>query len=111
MNHLKCIPARLSVYDALRMSKDLRRALIKAFTDPEDFKDQVEPIEVNEASTTSANQCALCMACIAFYDDDLLLESENHNRPLYVTCSIGDRKTNRILIDGGSAVNLLPQTI
>jgi len=44
VSHLKRIPARLSVYDALQMSKELRKALIQALMDPDDYKDQVDPI-------------------------------------------------------------------
>jgi len=36
------------------------------------------------------------------------LGSANHNRPLYVTGRIGDKRINQILLDCGSTVNLLP---
>jgi len=41
ISHLKRIPARLSVYDALQMSKELRRALIQVLMDPDDYKDKL----------------------------------------------------------------------
>lgn len=108
ISHLKRIPARLSVYDALQMSREIRRALIQALMDPDDYKDQVDPIEVDEVLSYPLNQCAACMACVTFSDEDLQLGSANHNRPLYVTGRIGDKRINRILLDCGSAVNLLP---
>ncbi|CAA0836876.1 Unknown protein, partial [Striga hermonthica] len=46
-------------------------------------------------------------AAVTFTDEDLLLGSKPHNRPLFVTGYTRKRKVNRILIDGGSAVNIL----
>ena len=48
---------------------------------------------------------------IIFTDDDHLLGSKIHNRPLFVTGYIREQKVNRILIDGGSAVNIPPLKI
>jgi len=90
------------------MSKELRKALIQALMDPDDYKDQVDPIEVDEVLSSLLNRCATCMACITFNDEDMQLGSTDHNRPLYVTGIIGDKRINRILLDCGSAVNLPP---
>ena len=76
--------------------------------DPDDYKDQVNPIEVDEMLPSPLNRCGARMACITLSDKHLQLESGNHNRPLYVTDMVEDRRINRILIDYGSAVNLLP---
>ena len=48
---------------------------------------------------------------IIFTDDDRLLGSKIHNRPLFVTSDIQEQKVNRILINGGSTVNILPLKI
>ncbi|KAK4381927.1 hypothetical protein Sango_2919800 [Sesamum angolense] len=48
-----------------------------------------------------------CMSTITFTDEDLLLGSKPHNRPLFVAGYVHEQKVNRILIDGGSAVNIL----
>ncbi|CAA0812524.1 Unknown protein, partial [Striga hermonthica] len=45
---------------------------------------------------------------MVFTDEDLLLGSKPHNRPLFVAGYVQEQKINRILIDGGSAVNILP---
>ncbi|KAL0455756.1 UNVERIFIED_CONTAM: hypothetical protein Slati_0914800 [Sesamum latifolium] len=47
------------------------------------------------------------MSAMTFTDEDLLLGSKPHNKPLFVTCYAREQKVNRILIDGGSAVNIL----
>ncbi|KAL0296830.1 UNVERIFIED_CONTAM: hypothetical protein Sradi_6735100 [Sesamum radiatum] len=52
-----------------------------------------------------------CMSTITFTDEDLLLGSKPHNRPLFVAGYVREQKVNRILIDGGSAVNILPLQI
>ena len=45
---------------------------------------------------------------ITFTDEDMLLGAKKHNRPLLMFGEIDDLPTNRIMIDGGSAINLLP---
>ncbi|KAK4397781.1 hypothetical protein Sango_1253600 [Sesamum angolense] len=52
-----------------------------------------------------------CMSTITFTDEDLLLGSKPHNRSLFVVGYVHKQKVNRILIDGGSAVNILPLRI
>ncbi|KAL0395320.1 UNVERIFIED_CONTAM: hypothetical protein Slati_4498200 [Sesamum latifolium] len=52
-----------------------------------------------------------CMSTITFTDEDLLLGSKPYNRPLFVVGYVREQKVNRILIDGGSAVNILPLRI
>ncbi|XP_071904292.1 uncharacterized protein [Coffea arabica] len=48
-----------------------------------------------------------CATTIIFYDDDLTVEFKTHNRPLFVSAYVREQKMNRILIDGGSAVNIM----
>ncbi|PWZ05862.1 hypothetical protein Zm00014a_007970 [Zea mays] len=45
---------------------------------------------------------------MTFADKDLLLGIKKHNRPLLMLGEIDDLVINRIMIDGGSAINLLP---
>ncbi|KAL0295985.1 UNVERIFIED_CONTAM: hypothetical protein Sradi_6650600 [Sesamum radiatum] len=52
-----------------------------------------------------------CMSTINFTDEDLLLGSKPHNHPLFVVGNVREQKVNRILTDGGSAVNILPLRI
>ncbi|KAK4383242.1 Transposon Tf2-12 polyprotein [Sesamum angolense] len=52
-----------------------------------------------------------CMSTINFIDEDLFLWSKPHNRTLFVAGYVHEQKVNRILIDGGSAVNILPLRI
>jgi hypothetical protein len=50
-------------------------------------------------------------ATISFTDDDLLTRTTEHNRPLYVTGMCEGVKINRIFIDPGSSINLMPLKI
>ena len=79
--------------------------------DPNDYKDQVDPIKMDEVLSSPLNRCAECIASITFSSEDLQLGSANHNRPLHVTGMIGDRRVNYILLDYGSTVNLVPSTV
>ncbi|KAL0411752.1 UNVERIFIED_CONTAM: hypothetical protein Slati_3764900 [Sesamum latifolium] len=51
-----------------------------------------------------------CCATLSFTDEDLLLGFKPHSRPLFVLGFIQEQRVNRILIDGGSAVNIMPKT-
>ncbi|TYK24094.1 gag protease polyprotein [Cucumis melo var. makuwa] len=47
---------------------------------------------------------------ISFNDEDFLLGSKLDNRPLYVLGYVWEQKLNQILIDNGSAVNIIPKS-
>jgi len=53
------------------MSKELRRPLIQALMGLDDYKNQVDPIKVDEVLSSPLSQCATCIACITFSDEDL----------------------------------------
>ncbi|XP_070007654.1 uncharacterized protein [Nicotiana sylvestris] len=48
-----------------------------------------------------------CDEKVTFTNDDLLLGDTSHNHPLYLVGYIRDERVNRILVDGGSSVNIL----
>lgn len=91
MAHLKKRPSLLSVYDALCLSSDLRKALITALSFPEEKNAEVAKID------TSAAQCC----SIEFSDEDLLLGTKLHNRPLLMAGSLEDIPVPRIMLDFG----------
>jgi hypothetical protein len=97
--HLKCISALLSVYDALLLVPKLRQALIEALQKPEVYE------------IVMAKHNLLCHSMefnqITFAEDDKVLECDDHNRPLYIEGNIASAHLRHILIDPGSAVNIL----
>ncbi|KAL2532074.1 Uncharacterized protein Adt_05425 [Abeliophyllum distichum] len=101
ISQLSNIPYGTSLADTLNLSFDDRMALIAALIYPEAYQGKVlEPSK----STTYQDY----MATITFNDDDLQLGSRLHNRPLYVSGYIRECKLHRIMIDCGSAVNIMP---
>ncbi|KAJ6821661.1 uncharacterized protein M6B38_391965 [Iris pallida] len=46
-----------------------------------------------------------------FTQDDMLLEDNRHVRPLYYTEYIDTVKVDRILVDPGSALDIMPKTL
>ncbi|XP_074313449.1 uncharacterized protein LOC141648620 [Silene latifolia] len=98
-----------SAWDGSKFFTFLRRCvnkLSRPFRNPELYEEKVkdagEPAE-------QENKCVSCNTALSFSDEDLLLGSKLHNRPLYVSGYIRGRRVNRILIDGGSGVNLMPK--
>ncbi|KAA0061113.1 ty3-gypsy retrotransposon protein [Cucumis melo var. makuwa] len=78
-----------------------------------DHQDE-NPGVVASASSSSApiatyESTPYCMS-IDFSDEDLLLGSKLHNRPLYVSGYVQEQRVERILVDNGSAVNIMPKS-
>lgn len=98
--HLKHIPALLSVYDALMLVPELRESLVKALQTPELYEVSMAKhrLQCNYFNTNE----------ITFSEEDKVVADDNHNRPLYIEGNIGVAHLRRILIDPGSAVNILP---
>ncbi|KAL0293164.1 UNVERIFIED_CONTAM: hypothetical protein Sradi_6953900 [Sesamum radiatum] len=72
------------------------------------YRDDTEDTLLEKEDSSDTDDC---MSTITFTDEDLLLGSKPHNRPLFVAGYVREQKVNRILIDGGSAVNILPLRI
>lgn len=53
-------------------------------------------------------QVNTCDEKFTFTNDDLLLGETAHNRPLYMVGFVCGHKVNRIIVDDGSVVNILP---
>ena len=72
---------------------------------------EVKMIEKEENEIYAAEevfaQCANCHGKITFTDEDFLLGSKPHNQLLFVSGYICEEKVSRILIDDGSAVNIM----
>ena len=99
--HLRKIPAQLSVFDALMMSQELRDTLIHVLQNPEEYQAYFAEAHMTEALY------AFGSPVINFSEEDLLLGTKEHNRPLYVIRSCVRTRVSRILVDRGSSVNLM----
>ncbi|KAM1396777.1 hypothetical protein ACFX2I_014433 [Malus domestica] len=47
---------------------------------------------------------------INFTDEDLLLGSKLHNRFLFISGYVREHNVNRMIVDGGSAINIMPKS-
>ena len=61
------------------------------------------------ASEEAAALWAHCHDKMTFADEDLLLGSKPHNRPLFVSGYTQGERVSRTLIDNGSVVNIMPK--
>jgi hypothetical protein len=79
---------------------ELWDALVQALLEPERYEVAMathrlftNPLFVNE---------------ITFDEEDNIVEDGDHNRPLYIEGNVGTTLLRRILVDPGSAVNIMP---
>jgi len=75
------IPARITLYELLRLSKSIREALREALADAEDFMSRIlAELEEDEEDCLHAQHAP----CITFTPDDMQVRRK-HDRPLYFT--------------------------
>ncbi|XP_074298973.1 uncharacterized protein LOC141629964 [Silene latifolia] len=103
---LDALPTNMGWKQIFHLPKEKRQLIIQGFEKPQLYagkmKDKIEPPEQSTGYFS-------CNTALSFSDEDLLLGSKPHNRPLYVSGYIRGQKVMRILIDGGSGVNLMPK--
>ncbi|KAM1569432.1 hypothetical protein ACFX10_034553 [Malus domestica] len=104
------LPIHFSVEEALRLPKKIRKALAAVLASPDDHEVQESK---NEGLKLRPHECATCYAAedaIHFTDEDLLLGSKPHNRHLFVSGYVREHKINRMLVDCGSSINIMPRS-
>ncbi|XP_074298271.1 uncharacterized protein LOC141629114 [Silene latifolia] len=103
---LDALPTNMGWKQIFHLPKEIRQLIIQGLEKPELYvgkmKEKIKPLE-------QSTGCVSCNAALSFSDEDLLLGSKPHNRPLYVSGYIRGQKVKRILIDEGSGVNLMPK--
>ena len=89
--------------------------------DQKDLTENEEKVSLEETKVTKEEEneiyaskeavalCAHCRDKMTFADEDFLLGSKPHNRPLFVSGYTRGERVSRILIDDGSAVNIMPK--
>ena len=103
------IPARITLYELLRLSKSTREALREALADAEVFMAQIPagPQEKDEEDYLHTSQHA---PCITFMPDDMKVKGK-HDRPLYFIGYIESSEVSRIQVDSGSALSIMPRRV
>ncbi|MQL97325.1 hypothetical protein Taro_030014 [Colocasia esculenta] len=100
---LKKIPTRFSVWEILSLSEETRKVLIIALQTPVQYGTCLAEMQV-EAAVANVES-------ITFTPEDMLLPMTTHNRPLYMRGQLNGLPLNRILVDPGVTVNILPYKI
>jgi len=80
----------------LNLSEEVHQHIVVALQHPELYANKVKDAG---PSTKDVVQYVVCNTTITFSDDDLLLGSKPHNRPLFITGYIREQKIKRLLVD------------
>ncbi|KAM2449118.1 hypothetical protein PS1_019251 [Malus domestica] len=88
----------------------MRRALIVVLASPDDHKVQESKDKSLELPPYKYATCCATHDAITFIEEDLLLGLKPHNRPLFVSGYVKEHKVNRMLAEGGSAINIMPKS-
>jgi len=100
------IPARITLYELLRLSKSAREALREALPNAEVFMTQI-PAGSREKDVEDCLHASQNAPCITFTADDMQVKGK-HDRPLYFTGYIGSSKVSRIQVDPESTLSIMP---
>lgn len=95
--------------EALQLPEEMRRAFMKALMNLDSYSSKA--CKVRDVAL-QPHECAMCCAAYAtinFIDEYLLLGLKPHNRPLFVSGYAKEQKVGRMLVDGSSAINLMPK--
>ncbi|XP_070032492.1 uncharacterized protein [Nicotiana tomentosiformis] len=104
VDHLNKTPAQISILSLLQNSEAHRNALIKVLNEAY--------VPNNITSGEMANMVGQVLEThnITFHEDELPPEGLSHNRALRITVQCEDKFIARVLIDGGSSLNICPLT-
>ncbi|KAM2715390.1 hypothetical protein EV2_045009 [Malus domestica] len=104
------LPIHFSIEQALRLPKKMRRALAAVLVSPNDHEAQESKDEGLKFRPHEYATCCAAQDTIHFTDEDLLLGSKLHNRHLFIFGYLREHKVNRLLVDDGSAINIMPKS-
>lgn len=93
-------PAHISIMDMLMSSDSHREALVKVLSRvsvPDNTTSEILGATIGKM--VDANK-------ISFWKDKLPMEGMDHNKCLHITFKCGDKVVSRVLVDGGSGVNI-----
>ncbi|KAL0358195.1 UNVERIFIED_CONTAM: hypothetical protein Scaly_1505200 [Sesamum calycinum] len=77
---------------------------------PQIFFEQKDKTVSASLRTDRRQPLVSCCATLSFIDEGQLLGSKTRNRPLFILGFIQEEKINRILIGGGSAINIMSKS-
>ena len=99
---LKELQSQVDKVEPLQSSTSPKEVITQAFEKPEMYTPSTNMLQQTQ-------ECYACSPDLTFTNEDLLLGFTPHNCPLYVFGYACEQQIDRILIDRGSAVNILPK--
>ncbi|KAI4372927.1 hypothetical protein MLD38_011107 [Melastoma candidum] len=105
VKQLRKQPAHISLLDLIH-SSDKHREMLEKFLPEVHVPEQVE---VN--ALDSYMNGMLANNAITFSEDDLPEQGSDHNSALFITLKCRDTTVSKVLIDGGSGVNIIPLAV
>ena len=101
---MKKTKANMSIWELLMHSSSHRKALVKALTNM-NIQTNATP-EAMVARVTENKQ-----GVITFSNAGLPPEGRNHNKALFILAEVKGKRTNYVMVDDGSAINVYPLKI
>jgi len=107
------IPAHNTVNELLRLLKETKEALRDALANSESFLIHMPetPKDDTQPSCAECHHVQLKVPAITFTAEDMLLKDNKHDRPLYYTRYIGSTCIERVQLDPGSALSIIPKRL
>ena len=102
VEQLKKTPAQISLFALLMSSEAHRSALVKI------LNEAYVPAETSSEKLSAMVGEILEAHRVSFHNDELPPEGLGHNKALNITIKCRDKFISKVLIDGGSAVNICP---
>jgi len=109
MAQLANIPAWITLYELLRLSKSTRNALREALADAEVFVTQI-PAICGEEDDSHCHHTSKQFRCITFTPEDMQVKGK-HDRSLYYTGYIRSSEVSRIQVDQGFTLSIIPRRV
>jgi len=100
IDHMNKTPAQISILSLLQNSQAYKNALIKVLSEA------YVPNNIPGGEMANMVGQVLENHKIIFHEDELPLEGLNHNQALHITMQFEDKFISRVLVDGGSSLNI-----
>ncbi|KAK2975803.1 hypothetical protein RJ640_022763 [Escallonia rubra] len=91
LTFLRGLPLRFTLQEMFDLPQSAHEVLRRVLEEPKKYSSAIR--EIDDLKTTTAT-CTSCCASITFTDEDLQLGPKPHNRPLFVSGYIRERKKN-----------------
>ena len=107
------IPTQITIHELLCLSKETKDALRDALANsesflihmPEAFEDDSQPLR------PECHHVQPKMPAITFTAKNMLLKNNKHDRPLYYTGYLGSTCIERVQLDPGSVLSIIPKRL